>query len=93
MSTLAPPLKAHRQVCLDNAAIVETLKALHVLVTSVMTDLAALRKTILEDPSFAVTYQAHLKAAVLTARPLLAEVLQSYDALGETSETLEEWWH
>jgi hypothetical protein len=61
--------------------LIETIKALHALVATVMADQAALRRTILEDASFAMSYEMHLKAAADSARPLLLEALESYDAL------------
>jgi hypothetical protein len=61
--------------------LIETIKALHALVATVMADQAALRRTVLEDASFAINYEMHLKAAAESARPLLLEALESYDAL------------
>jgi hypothetical protein len=69
--------------------LIETIKALHALVATVMADQAALRRTILEDASFAITYEGHLRAAADTARPLLLEALESYDALVEGAGQLE----
>jgi hypothetical protein len=69
--------------------LIETVKALHALVATVMADQAALRRTIVEDPSFALSYETHLKAATDTARPLLLEALESYDALLDNASHLE----
>jgi hypothetical protein len=69
--------------------LIETTKALHALVATVMAEQAALRRTILEHPAFAVSYENHLKTAADTARPLLAEALESYDVLLENADSLE----
>ena len=69
--------------------LIETIKALHALVATVMADQAALRRTVLEDASFAISYEMHLKAAADSARPLLVEALESYDALLNGAEQLE----
>jgi hypothetical protein len=89
MSTPAHLPKESVQENCTMLTLIETIKALHALVATVMADQAALRRTVLEDPSFALSYDVHLKAATETARPLLAEALESYDALMEEVSTLE----
>lgn len=88
MSTPAPSLR--ESVGLDSyvAAAMESLKALHVMVTSLATDVAALRRTILEEPGFALSYEEHLKAAVSSAKPLLAEAMKVYDQVIDGAESL-----
>ena len=93
MSTQATTLKEYSRDRRDNTAMIEAVKALHVMVAAVMADVAALRRTVLEDPTFALAYDAHLKAATRTVRPLLTEALESYDALIENFGTLDEWSH
>ncbi len=73
--------------------LVHTIKALHAIVVSLMADQAALRRTMLEDPAFALSYQVHLKAATITAKPLLTEALDSYDALLEDVSLFDDWMH
>lgn len=81
MATSAPSLPGRCVSCSHVAAAIEAVKAVLVVLTSVMTDLAALRRSVLEDPEFAELYAKHLVAASNAARPLLAEVLEHYDEM------------
>ena len=55
---------------------------LEVVLLAVMTDLAALRRTVLDDPSFADLYEKkNLREASKTTRPLVAEAIAHYDAM------------
>lgn len=59
----------------------QAIKALHVMVVSVMTDLSALRRTLLDDPELQNVYAKHLKDASTTARPILAEAMECYETM------------
>lgn len=57
----------------DCAFAMEAIQRLHLLLASVMIDLSAIRRTILEDleePGLRERYVAHLTAAAATARPI-----------------------
>jgi hypothetical protein len=69
--------------------LIESVKALHALVATVMADQAAMRRAIQDDPAFANSYEMYLKSAAEMAKPLLAEALESYDVLLEGVSSLE----
>lgn len=81
MATSAPSLPGKCVSCSHFAAAIEAVKAVHVVLTALMTDLAALRRSVLDDPEFAELYAKHLVAASNAVRPLLAEVLKRYDEI------------
>jgi hypothetical protein len=70
---------------------VKQVKALHATLTAVMTDVAAMRRTLLEAPDDMVDYKSHLLTAIQTARPLVDTAMQAYDDLIEQLEVNEEW--
>lgn len=71
-------------------AVMESLKALQVMVVSVMADITAVRRTLLIDPVLIREYENQLKSANATARPLLDEAMKSYDAKLESAFTTRE---
>ena len=62
-------------------AIVENLKAVHSTLSAVMSDLAALRATILQSPQMIVAYEENLKAEVAKVTPLIEGAMLGYDAI------------
>lgn len=84
MSAPSPALRENFPAHTQFVAVIEAVKALHVMVASVMADLAALRRTVLEDPELAELYAEHLRSATDTARPLLAEALECYQTMIST---------
>jgi hypothetical protein len=70
---------------------VRHVKSLHATLTAVMTDVAALRRTLLEEPGNVVDYKDNLRAAIETAKPLVDEAMQSYDEMIRQIQRLEEW--
>jgi len=81
MATPSPSLRENCGSGSQFAVAIEAIKALHVVLASVMSDLAALRRTVLDDPTFAGLYEKNLRAASRTARPLLAEAIAHYDEM------------
>ena len=81
MSAPTPALREKFPAYTQFVAVMEAVKALHVMVASVMADLAALRRTVLEDPELAELYAEHLRDATDTTRPLLAEALECYQTM------------
>jgi len=81
MATPSPSLREMPVCCRQFASAIEAVKALHVVLASVMTDLAALRRTVLEDPESAQRYSRHLREASQTIRPLVAEAIEHYDEM------------
>ena len=70
---------------------VRHVKSLHATLTAVMTDVAALRRTLLDERGNVVDYKNNLRTAIETARPLVDEAMQSYDEMIRQIESLEEW--
>lgn len=93
MSTPAHSPKPEPNDRCSPQTLIQTIKALHTIVVSLMADQSALRRALLEDPAMALSYQVHLKDATVTARPLLAEALDSYDALLEDVALVDDWMH
>lgn len=60
---------------------VQQVKTLHATVGAVMADVAALRRTVLQDPKEMLEYRNNLLSAIETARPLVDEAMQSYDEM------------
>jgi restriction endonuclease Mrr len=63
--------------------IVNHLKGLHTILSSVMLDTAALRQTVLAGKSERAKYSDRVKAGAEIGRPLLEEALRSYDQMIE----------
>jgi hypothetical protein len=81
---MATPSPSLRNTSVSNsqfASAIEAVKALHVVLASVMTDVAALRRTVLDDPGFAELYEKNLREASKTTRPLVAEAIAQYDEM------------
>ena len=70
---------------------VRHVKSLHATLTAVMIDVAALRRTLLDEPANDIDYKSNLRAAIETAKPLVDEAMQSYDEMIRQIEGLEEW--
>ena len=87
MATPIPSLQEQAVSGNQFASAVEAVKTLHIVLASVMADLAAIRRTILDDPVFAEQYPKHLRETSRTTRPLVAEAIEHYDqmiALGKS---------
>jgi hypothetical protein len=63
------------------------VKSLHAAVTAMMTDLAALRRTVLAEPENIGEYQTNLQIAVDTAKPMIDEAMHSYDEMIQVLST------
>lgn len=70
---------------------VRYVKSLHAALTAVMTDVAAIRRTLLDESGSVADYKNNLRAASETARPLVDEAMQSYDEMIQQIQSLEEW--
>lgn len=57
------------------------VKFLHTSVGEVMADVAAIRRTVLENAEDLALYQSNLKHEATSARPMVREALRSYDDL------------
>lgn len=60
-------------------AILSCVKSLHVTLSAVMADVAALRETILENPDNIDLYSSHLKQTIAATKPLVDQAILYYD--------------
>lgn len=67
------------------------VRTLHATLGAVMTDVAAIRRTLLEAPEDVLQYKSNLLEAIETARPLVDEALQSYDEMIRQIQGFKEW--
>lgn len=70
---------------------VKQVRALHATLSALMTDVAALRRTLLHGRADMIRYQDNLQAAIATARPLVDEAMQSYDDTIRQIQESEGW--
>lgn len=61
--------------------LVAHVKGLHMVLSSVMIDIAALRKTSLNKSAVSATYAKHVKKGAEIARPLIDKAMCSYDEM------------
>ena len=59
----------------------QQVKTLHATVGALMADVAAIRRTVLQESGEMLQYQDHLRSTLETARPLVDEAMQSYDEM------------
>jgi len=71
--------------------ILSCVKSLHVTLSAVMADVAAIRKTMFEDPEKIDTYRNHLKQTIATTKPLVDEAMLSYDFLMQEISDSQQW--
>ncbi|MGB7846455.1 MAG: hypothetical protein WBL63_12635 [Candidatus Acidiferrum sp.] len=67
------------------------LKSLHVAVSALMADVAAIRNTMFDDPENIDRYQSHLKLALATAKPMVDDAMRSYDELIQGVVDSQQW--
>jgi hypothetical protein len=93
MLNLGAEIRERDDECLQEflAMTLGHVKSLHAALTGLMTDMAALRKTILEEPEDLAQYQANLRVAVETAKPLVDEAMRSYDEMIQVLSSSERW--
>jgi hypothetical protein len=79
-----------REQCLTQtlAEVVEHVKGLHKLLSRVMLDVAALRQTVLAEPSDLGVYSTKVEAGAQIAKPLLDTAMRSYDEIIQKLERL-----
>jgi hypothetical protein len=73
--------------------ILNCVKSLHVTLSAVMADVAAIRKTMFEDPENIDTYRNQLKQTIATTKPLVDEAMLSYDFLMQEILDTQQWAH
>ena len=70
---------------------VKQVRALHAALSAVMTDVAAIRRTLLHGSGDLVNYRDNLRSAIETAKPLVDEAMQSYDEMIRQIEDSQRW--
>ena len=79
MSTARPEVQLPSDLQHHLEAILSCVKALHATLSAVMADVAAIRKTMFEDPDNIDTYNRHLTQTIATAKPLVDQAMLYYD--------------
>jgi len=69
---------------------VRQMKTLHATLGALMADVAAIRRTVLQDSDDVAHYKNNLTATMETARPLVDEAMQSYEDMIRQIEESEE---
>jgi hypothetical protein len=93
METLiTPPLAQDNEYLQATlAATIGQMKGLHAMISALMPEVAALRKTVAEKPENADLYQSNLKAAMEAAKPFVDEAMQTYDEMIELVCSTDVW--
>ena len=60
-------------------AILSCVKSLHVTLSAVMADVAALRETIFQNPENIDIYSNHLRQTIAATKPLVDQAILYYD--------------
>lgn len=58
---------------------VKQVKSMHAVLSALMADVAAVRRTVLQDSEEIADYKNNLRSAIKTAKPLIDEAMRSYD--------------
>jgi hypothetical protein len=93
MDTLiTPPLAQDNEYLQATLAVaIGQMKGLHAMITALMAEVAALRKTVAEKPENVDQYQSNLKAAMETAKPFVDDAMQTYDEMIELVCSTDAW--
>jgi hypothetical protein len=93
METLiTPPLAQDNEYLQATLAVaIGQMKGLHAMISALMAEVAALRKTVAEKPENADLYQSNLKAAMETAKPFVDDAMQTYDEMIELVCSTDVW--
>ena len=67
------------------------VRSLHATLTALLTDVAALRRTMLGEPEDLERYETNLKLAMATAKPLVDEAMRSYDEMIQALSVTGRW--
>ncbi|HEY6945532.1 MAG TPA: hypothetical protein VI431_10375 [Candidatus Acidoferrum sp.] len=70
---------------------VKQVRALHATLSALMTDVAAIRRTLLQGPDDLADYKNNLRAAIETAKPIVDEAMQAYDEVIQEIQESEAW--
>jgi len=71
--------------------ILNCVKSLHVTLSAVMVEVAAIRRTMFDNSDDTEIYRGHLKQAIETAKPLVDEAMLHYDFLIQAISDSQQW--
>ena len=71
--------------------ILSCVKSLHVTLSAVMVEVAAIRRTMFDNSDDTEIYRGHLKQAIETAKPLVDEAMLHYDFLIQAISDSQQW--
>ena len=69
---------------------IKQVKSLHAVLSALMADVAAVRRTLLQNPAEIADYKNNLRSTLEIAKPLVDEAMQSYDDMIRQMGGLEE---
>jgi hypothetical protein len=70
---------------------VKQVRALHATLSASTTDVAAIRRTLLQDRGNMTHYKDNLRSAIETAKPIVDEAMQSYDEMIQQIQESQGW--
>ena len=88
---LAPLTQENEYLQAMLAVAIGQMKGLHAMISALMAEVAALRKTVAEKPENAGLDQNNLKAAMETAKPFVDDAMQTYDEMIELVCSTDVW--
>ncbi|HXM97477.1 MAG TPA: hypothetical protein VN982_03285 [Candidatus Dormibacteraeota bacterium] len=91
MSTARPEVQHLIDLRRHLEAILSCVKSLHVTLTAVMVEVAAIRKTISEDPDNIDIYNNHLSQTIAAAKPLVDQAMLYYDLQMQEIVDSQQW--
>ncbi len=69
---------------------IKQVKSIHAVLSALMADVAAVRRTLLQNPAEMAEYRNNLRSTLEIAKPLVDEAMQSYDDMIRQMEGLGE---
>lgn len=80
-ASLAEPSGAAGELEQALALTIGHMRSLHATLTVLMTEVAAIRRTVLDGPEHLARYRDNLKAAQEVAKPIVDESMESFDEM------------
>ena len=91
-SQIAGPLsQVNESLQATLAVAIGQMKGLHAMISALMAEIAALRKTVAEKPENADWNESNLKAAMETAKRFVDDAMRTYDEMIELVCSTDVW--
>jgi hypothetical protein len=87
----APQTQDNEYLQATLAIAIGQMKGLHAMISALMAEVSAIRKTVAEKPEHLALYQNNLKTAMETAKPFVDEAMQTYDEMIELVCNTDVW--